>query len=103
MLQKIQCNIHLTENGIAAIKALQSQHFDIVLMDMQMPEMDGLEATRAIRAGKAGADNKDITIVAITANAMEGDKETCIAAGMDDYISKPVAFDALLAVFNKWL
>jgi GAF domain-containing protein/CheY-like chemotaxis protein len=75
------------ENGLLAIKALEAKEFDVVLMDVQMPELDGLEATRRIRARWP---NRPLHIVAMTANAMSGDRDLCIAAGMNDYVSKPI-------------
>ena len=85
----------LATNGLEAIAAIEGALYDVVLMDVQMPELDGLEATRRIRhrwPGTAGP-----RIVAMTANAMEGDRESCIAAGMDDYISKPIRPELLNA------
>jgi CheY-like chemotaxis protein len=81
-------------DGTEAIAALEAADFDVVLMDVQMPELDGLEATRRIRARWP---DRRVRIVAMTANAMEGDRETCLAAGMDDYVSKPIRPDELAA------
>jgi len=84
----------LASNGIEAIECIARQPYDVVLMDVQMPEMDGLEATRRITAKwPAGARPR---IVAMTANAMQGDREDCIAAGMDDYMTKPIRVDQLV-------
>jgi len=94
-------------DGIDALHMLKSskqeQTYNLVLMDCQMPEMDGYEATRRIRAGKAGADYQSIPIIAITANAMAGDREKCLAAGMNDYLSKPIDAELLLETLMKWL
>jgi CheY-like chemotaxis protein len=86
-------------NGAEAVEMCRPGLFDLVLMDVQMPEMDGYEATRAIRAKEAGG--KRIPIYAFTAHAMSGDRERCLAAGMDGYLSKPVQVDQLLAVVNS--
>ena len=85
-------------NGLEAIAALEGARYDVVLMDIQMPELDGLEATRQIR--QRWPDGSGPRIVAMTANAMEGDRELCIAAGMDDYISKPIRPEALGAALT---
>ena len=86
-------------SGKAALKILLTQHdFTLILMDVQMPEMDGLEATRRIRKELL----KQPVIVALTANAMQGDREECLQAGMDDYISKPVRLDELMRLLEKW-
>ena len=79
------------------------QPYDLVLMDIQMPEMDGIEATRAIRSGKTGALNPKIPIIAMTAHAMKGDRELCLEAGMNDYISKPILPQILEETIEKWL
>ena len=85
-------------DGQEAIKALENIPYDLVLMDCQMPEMDGFEATRAIRKMKM-----EIPIIALTANAMKGDRELCLAAGMNDYLSKPVNSAELAAALERWL
>jgi CheY-like chemotaxis protein len=84
-------------NGLEAVASAERQPYDVILMDVQMPSMDGLEATRQIR-------KKDLTqprIVAMTANAMQGDREICLAAGMDDYIAKPIREDELIAALEN--
>jgi signal transduction histidine kinase/DNA-binding response OmpR family regulator len=96
MLERLGCRVDVASNGHEALKMVQSIPFDIVFMDCQMPEMDGFDATRAIRKweGASRVGQSPITrlpIVALTANAMQGDRERCLAAGMDDYITKPLA------------
>jgi len=94
-------------NGLEAIKALldapESAPYNLVLMDCQMPEMDGYEATRSIRNGGGGAGYSGIPIVAMTANAMKGDREKCIDAGMNDYLTKPIDTEALEIKLKEWL
>jgi two-component system, sensor histidine kinase and response regulator len=89
--------VTVVENGKLAVEALEKQSFDIVLMDVQMPEMDGLQATSAIRQREVST-RKHVPIIAMTAHAMKGDRERCLAAGMDAYISKPVHIEELLQV-----
>jgi two-component system sensor histidine kinase/response regulator len=85
----------VAENGRLALEALESADFDVVLMDVQMPVMDGLTATAAIRKREAGT-GRHLPIVALTANALKGDRERCLDAGMDGYVAKPFHFDSLL-------
>lgn len=95
--------IHAVSNGCKAVDELRMARYDLVLMDCQMPEMDGYEATRAIRDPGSGVLDHDVPVIAMTANAMKGDSEKCLAAGMNDYISKPVKPDALYSIVQKWL
>lgn len=90
-------------NGREAIEELGTASYDLVLMDMEMPVMNGLEATRMIRDSHPPLACKDIPIIAITANALEGVRESCLAAGMNDYISKPIMTAELEAVLSRWL
>jgi CheY-like chemotaxis protein len=90
LLSQIGYEADVATNGLEAVQALAAQPYDVVLMDVQMPELDGLEATRQVRAGKAGEASRAVRIVAMTANALAGDRELCLAAGMDDYVSKPI-------------
>ena len=99
ILNKLGYNVETAINGRDAIDKLKAKHFDIVLMDMQMPELDGLEATKIINSGD---DDEKPVIIAMTANAMEGDKRSCLDAGMDDYISKPLKMDEIKTVLQKW-
>ncbi|MCE5314820.1 MAG: response regulator [Armatimonadota bacterium] len=97
ILQKRGHKVNVVDNGQNAVEAVNGQHFDLILMDVQMPEMDGFEATTAIRK-KEKTTGTHIPIIAMTAHAMTEDKERCIAVGMDDYISKPIRANALIAI-----
>ena len=104
MLEKVGLKAMLADNGLEALKLLKEQSFDLVLMDCQMPEMDGFDATREIRKLDIKTLNEQrLPIVAMTANVMSGDRERCLEVGMDDYIGKPVQRDHLEAVLRKWL
>ncbi len=104
MLEKVGVKPILANNGVEALKLLNEQSFDLVLMDCQMPEMDGFDATREIRRLDIMALNQQpLPVVAMTANVMSGDRERCLDVGMDDYIGKPVQRDQLASVLNKWL
>ena len=100
MLEKAGHRVDVANNGIEALAALKNASYDLVLMDMQMPEMDGYEATAEIR--KMAPEYRELPVIAMTANAMKGDREKCIAAGMDDYISKPVKPKGLLEMVQRW-
>jgi CheY-like chemotaxis protein len=100
ILEKAGYSVITANNGREALEALQEQEFDLVLMDVQMPEMDGLEATTAIRE-KEKITGDHIPIVAMTAHAMKGDEARCLAAGMDGYISKPIRAHDLLELVEK--
>jgi two-component system sensor histidine kinase/response regulator len=106
MLKTLGIVARIAENGETAVAAIQAEPFDLVLMDCQMPVMDGYEATRTLRAWEASrADGAGarLPIAAMTANALVGDREKCLAAGMDDYIAKPIKLDALAALLARWL
>ena len=102
-LEDFGVEVELTENGQEALLLLNQSAFDLVLMDCQMPVMDGFKATRLIRDSQSTVLDRTIPIIAMTANAIIGDREKCIAAGMDDYISKPVDTDKLEQALRKWL
>ncbi|WP_207682014.1 PAS domain S-box protein [Desulfonema magnum] len=101
MMKKLGLSADLASNGTEAIKAIRTTSYDLVLMDIQMPEMDGIEATKKIRNSELEARN--IPIIAMTANVMKGDRERCLEAGMNDYISKPIDPDELLSAVEKQL
>jgi len=103
ILKKIGLSVEAVSNGAEAVKALELVPYDLVLMDCQMPKMDGYEATRKIRDTNSNVKNHDITVVAMTANAMSGDREKCLQAGMNDYITKPVNPNELKLKLKKWL
>lgn len=90
MLEKSGCRVVAVEDGEKALERLQAEAFDAVFMDVQMPGLNGMQTTRAIRSGKAGADRSRIPVVALTAHAMTGDRERFLRAGMDHYLSKPL-------------
>ncbi|MEI7954108.1 MAG: CHASE domain-containing protein [Verrucomicrobiota bacterium] len=102
-LHNLGLPVDVVANGKEAVEAIATQAYDLVLMDMQMPGMDGLEATRLIRASDGAALNPGLPIIAMTANAMQGDRELCLEAGMNDYVSKPITPTSLAHVLERWL
>ena len=103
MLAKFGMTTEVAANGQEAIDMLTQQNFDLVFMDCQMPVMDGYTATQHIREPHSSVQNHQIPIIAMTANAMQGDREKCLNAGMDDFIAKPVDMSKLLKLLEKWL
>ena len=99
-LQKWNCHTTCVSDGREAVETVERQQFDLVFMDCQMPELDGYEATRAIRSGTSAA--REVPIIAVTAHAMQGDREKCLDAGMTDYLSKPIRPDALAEMIGRW-
>jgi CheY-like chemotaxis protein len=103
MLKKYGCHVTPAWNGMEAVQMMKQQHFDLVFMDCQMPEMDGFEATRVIRSLEEAGGMKRTSIIACTAHAMKGDDGKCYAAGMDDYLTKPIKVKELESALSKWL
>jgi CheY-like chemotaxis protein len=89
-------------NGAEAVEAVKNGDYQVVLMDVHMPIMDGFAAARAIREHERSSGNH-VTIIALTANALPRDRQACLAAGMDDYLTKPLELDSLLTVLNRWV
>jgi len=103
MLRKLGHEADAARNGREAIEMLAAAHYDVVLMDCQMPELDGIEAVRILRGPDSTSRNPRVRIVALTANVQLADRERCLAVGMDDYMMKPVPLETLSAVLKRWL
>jgi two-component system sensor histidine kinase/response regulator len=103
MLQKFCFKVEIAENGLKALEAVSSTAYDLVLMDCMMPEMDGYSATEEIRRQQNTGRLPPFPIIALTANAIKGDREKCLSAGMDDYLTKPFKKKALLDMLIQWL
>jgi CheY-like chemotaxis protein len=99
-LKKLGCTVVAASSGRAAVELHKNSRFDCIFMDLLMPDMDGFEATKKIRSQESGSR---IPIIALTANAMPGDRERCIASGMDDYVAKPIHVAELQRVLSTWL
>ncbi|WP_308985050.1 hybrid sensor histidine kinase/response regulator [Thalassobacterium sedimentorum] len=102
-LKKLGCVVEIVENGIQAVEAVFKRHYDLVLMDCQMPVMEGYEATRVIRAREKKVGQEPVYIIAVTAHAMEADRERCFLAGMNDYLSKPLLGPALMQALQRFI
>lgn len=89
------CQIDIAETGLMALRMFREKEYDLILMDVQMPDMDGYQATSEIRSFSEKNNRKRVPIIAITANALSGDREKCLAAGMDQYLSKPININEL--------
>ena len=103
VLEGFGYHVNVASNGLEAVKALEKKPYDLVLMDIQMPEMDGFEATKIIRDKNSNVLNHDLPIIAMTAHAMSGYKDICIKAGMNDYVTKPIQPDKLTKAINQYL
>lgn len=104
MLELLGCDVDTAENGRQAVEAVSKRQYDLVLMDCQMPVLDGFAATAEIRRHERSIGvGRRVPVIALTANAMEGDRERCLSAGMDDYLSKPFSQDGLQAIIRRWM
>jgi CheY-like chemotaxis protein len=99
MLDRLQCHVDTAENGREALEKIETGEYDAIFMDLQMPEMDGLQATREIRKRQG---EKKIPIIALTANALQGDQKKCLEAGMDDYLAKPFEIKDIEKLLTKY-
>jgi CheY-like chemotaxis protein len=102
-LTKIGCTVDIAENGKEVLKALREKEYALILMDCMMPGMNGYDTAAVIRDPASSVRNHDILIIALTANAMRADRERCLAAGMDDYLAKPLELTVLVDMLEKWL
>lgn len=102
-LEKMDCTVTIANNGLEAVEKIKQDEYDIIFMDCQMPEMDGFKATAAIRELETLGTIPKVPIIALTAHAMKGDKEHCLQAGMDDYMTKPVSADKFEEFLHKWV
>ncbi len=103
MLRNLGFQVAVVGNGVEVLELLKKETFDLVLMDVQMPELDGYQTTRAIRSPASDFHDPAIPVIAMTAHALEGDRETCLASGMNDYIAKPMEPESLLETIERWL
>ena len=101
-LEELEYAVDIVENGQQAVEAVANGNYELVLMDMRMPETDGLSATRAIRENERTTGHH-VIVIALTANVLDADREACIEAGMDDFLAKPLKLDALKAALERWL
>ncbi len=101
-LEQLGYRADIARNGVGALRALESDAYDLVFMDVQMPEMDGFEATRLIRDPYSKVRKHDVPVIAMTAYAMQGDRDRCLAAGMNDHVSKPLAMEQLARAIERW-
>jgi CheY-like chemotaxis protein len=101
LLERRGHSVTVAGSGVEALEKLKAKRFDVVLMDVRMPEMDGVEATRRIREGEAGEGSRRVPVVALTAHALTGDRERFLAAGMDDYVAKPIDLEELDEVLRR--
>ncbi len=103
VLRNLGCEVEIVHDGARAVEACLRGHFDAVLMDIMMPVMDGYEATAQIRAGQEAAGTERTPIIGLSARAMDGDREVALAAGLDDYLTKPLREEQLRDSFQTWI
>ena len=103
MLEKLGYAADVAANGRRALEALVESHFDLILMDCQMPEMNGFQAAERIRQVEQASPLAPVPIIAMTANAMNGARDLCLRAGMNDYLPKPVTLESMRAILERWL
>jgi CheY-like chemotaxis protein len=103
MLERLGLTHEIANNGREALEKIQAHTYDLILMDVQMPEMDGMDATRALRAWEIENARPRLPVIAMTANALSGDRSDCLASGMDDHLAKPVRVETLRALLAHWL
>jgi CheY-like chemotaxis protein len=103
LMKKLGLNVDVVESGIEAIESLKINHYDLVLMDVQMPHMDGFAATQLIRDHQSGVLDHQVPVIAMTAHALQGYRDYCIEMGMNDYITKPIDIRVFPKVLDKWL
>ncbi len=103
MLAAQGCEVSIAGDGLAALEMTRQRAFDLIFMDCQMPQMDGFEAAKALRRREQSSASEHVPIVALTANAVQGDKESCLGSGMDDYVSKPYTEETLAMMLDRWL
>ncbi len=103
VLNKFGFKAKTADNGLIALQKMKEEIFDLIFMDFQMPELDGYETTGRIRNGQSGICSPKIPIIAMTANAMKGDQEKCLIAGMNDFLSKPIIPAELEELLQKWV
>jgi CheY-like chemotaxis protein len=103
LLTRMGCEVELAENGLQALAAIENGEYDLVLMDCLMPLMDGYEATNRLRAKEVQTGAPRLPVIALTGNAIEGDRERCITAGMDDYLAKPFTADEFADTVGRWM
>ena len=102
-LKRLDCEVEIVDCGAKAVEACLGGEFDAVLMDIMMPDMDGYQATAEIRKGQEAAGRARTPIIGLSARAMDGDRETALFAGLDDYLTKPLREDLLRAALDRWI